>query len=107
MAETLAQNPDADIAIYVFVSDNRDICFFHDKPFSKTLSWLEYNPDRNMIEFVMEDGDVKDFGVPLPDKYRADVVASKNCYVIQQDPETKKVIKGKDLPLITQGLPYY
>ncbi len=109
--EAATDNPlthaDKDLAITIFVTDKQEVCIFHDKPFSKPLSWLEYNPEKNMIEFVMDDGDIRNFGIPLPEKYKPAVVSSKTAYVIHKNPETKKVIAGKDLPLVTQGLPYH
>lgn len=100
-------NPDKDLAITVYVTDKSEVCFFHDKPFSQPLSWLEYNPDTGIVEFVMEDGDVRNYGIPLPLEYRPAVVSSKIAYVIHKNPETRKVLGGKDLPLITRGLPAY
>lgn len=102
-----AQNPDMDLAITVFVTSKSEVCVFHDKPFSKPVSWLEYNPDTNIIEFMTDDGEVRNFGIPLPEKYRAAVAASKIVYVIHKNPLTKKVLGGKDVPLVIQGLPYH
>lgn len=103
----IQNNPDSDLAITVFVASQGELCFFHDKPFSKPISWLEYNPDTNIIEFMTEDGEVRNFGIPLPEKYKPAVANAKTAYVIHKNPETKKVVSGKDVPLVIQGLPYH
>lgn len=45
--------------------DDGKIYVLHDRAFQKELSWIEYNVTTGQMEFIMEDGDLRDFGIPI------------------------------------------
>lgn len=95
-----AKYDDMDMALNLWVSDNADICVFHDKPFTRTLSWVEYDQKTNRVDFILEDGDIRNFGIPVDPRLRAYFHNAYVISIIQMNPTTKKVENGMDIPLI-------
>jgi hypothetical protein len=95
-----ANYADMDMKLDCFVSENADVCVFHDKPFSKTLSWIEYDTRTSKLDFIMEDGDTRNFGIPVDRKLSAYFHNAHIISIIQLNPATKDVENGMDLPLI-------
>lgn len=77
------------------------IFIFHDRPFSKTLSWLEYDLDSNRLEFVMEDGELRNFGIPV-EKSLGMYLQNHHVICVALRSGTK-VVSDMTLPLITHG----
>lgn len=69
------------------------IYIYHDRPFMKELSWLEYNMDTDSIDFIMDDGDIRNYGIPVDKKY--------NPYL--QNMHTIGVILVKDMTTFLSG----
>lgn len=47
------------------INDQARVVIFHNKNFRKKLSWLEFNISTNRLDFVMNDGDVRNFGIAV------------------------------------------
>ena len=58
-------HPSLGLRAELVVNDRAEAMVLHNMPFDKELSWLEYDLDSSRLEFVMEDGDVRDFGLPV------------------------------------------
>lgn len=97
---TRAVNADMGMNLDLIVSDRAEICVFHDKPFSKILSWLEYDSRTNRVDFIMEDGDIRNFGIPVEAKLRPYFHNAYVVNIVEMNPTTKKVVGGMELPLI-------
>lgn len=95
------KGPDRNVGLTLFVTDDSMVCVFHDKQFSKPISWFEYFATGGTLQFVTADGDILCFGVPIDMKYRAAVEIASTISLIHLDPLSKKVMSGMDLPLIT------
>lgn len=100
---TRAAYNDQDMILDLFISDESEVCVMHDKPFSKTLSWLEYDSKNSTVDFIMEDGDLRNFGIPVDRKYRAYFHNTHVVNMILWNPVTKKLESGAELPLIVQA----
>lgn len=100
IAGTRAENPDMDMTIDLFIHQGAEVCVFHDKPFTKSLSWLEYDTKTNMIDFVMEDGDVRNFGIPVDASLKKYFHNAHLVSIVLWNAVTKKAESGVDLPLI-------
>lgn len=61
-------NADTDMKVLFVINDRAEAMVYHDKPFSKDLSWLEYNLDTSKLDFVLEDGDTRNFGIDVDPK---------------------------------------
>ena len=91
------------MVVELFIGNGAEVCVFHDRPFSKTVSWLEYDTANSKVDFVMEDGDIRNFGIAVDRKLRAYFLNTHLVSMIQMNPVTKKVENGVDLPLIVHA----
>jgi hypothetical protein len=56
---------DGDLKVELVVNEKAEATIFYNMPFKKTPSWFEYDLDDSRLDFIMNDGDVRDFGVPV------------------------------------------
>lgn len=103
IAGVRAENADMDMMVDMFISDESEVCILHDKPFTKTLSWIEYDTQTSKVEFILEDGDIRNFGIPIDRKYRAYFHNTHIVNLLQWNPATKEVESGMELPLIVHS----
>lgn len=100
-------NPDADMAIECVLTDNNPenqghlVWIFHDRPFLKVLSWIEYDLKTSRIDFVMEDGDVRNFGIYIDAAFKPYMQNSYVLPVILK--EGDEPIDGTTYPLIVHS----
>lgn len=88
-------HPDSGVSVELLVTDKAEAILFHDRVFLKELSWLEYNLDNSTLTLVMEDGDVRDFGIPVDPQLGKYL---QNAYqVLMVNTEGKKDITEADL----------
>lgn len=88
------------VTVDLFIGNDAEVCVFHDKPFTKTLSWIEYDTRTSRIDFIMEDGDIRNFGIDVERRLNPYFQNAHIVSIIQRNPITKKVENGMDLPLI-------
>lgn len=91
-------NPDMDIALYYALGDDGLIWLFHDKPFSKTLSWIEYDTNISRIDFILEDGDIRNYGIPIDPSYAPYLKNMHTIPVILREDED--ILDAEYYPLI-------
>jgi hypothetical protein len=56
---------DEGVKVELVVNDRAEAAVLHSKPFSKELSWLEFDLDSNKLDFILEDGELRTFGIPV------------------------------------------
>ena len=93
-----SNRPDMHMETYLLKCPNDQIYILHDTPFLKKLSWVEYNPSNAKIAFVMEDGEIRDFGIPVDRKFKAFLDQQKMIAVALI--ENGKFVSGFNYPLI-------
>ena len=49
----------------LMINERAEALLLHDKPFQEELSWFEYDLDTSRLELIMEDGDIRDFGIAV------------------------------------------
>jgi hypothetical protein len=91
-------HPDMQMETYLMRGPDDQIYILHDTPFSKALSWVEYNPQNGKIAFVMDDGEIRDFGIPVDKKFTVMLSAQKMIAVALI--ENGKYVSGHNYPLI-------
>lgn len=57
---------DPEFKVNLAVNNEARVVVFHNKHFRKKLSWLEFDLNKNHLSFVMNDGDIRNFGIPVP-----------------------------------------
>lgn len=96
--EASAVYSDMDMKVHCVLDDEAIIWIFHDKPFLKTLSWIEYDLGSSRIDFVLEDGDIRNFGVPVDRRFGRYLQNMHSISVVLKN--GSKVIDGEVYPLI-------
>jgi|GEM_PF-2209145 len=96
-------NPDTDMTLDLFITDQAEVCIIHDRPFTIELSWLEYNSKNSQVDFVLDDGQIRNFGIPVLQEFRAYFHNAHVVNLVYFNPVTKKAESGVELPLIVQA----
>ena len=94
------RHPDHDIKVELIVNDRAEAMVLHDKPFFKELAWLEFNLDDHKLEFIMDDGDIRNFGIPIDPDLSKYLQNSFQVLMVEMNEETGEPTEGAYLPLI-------
>lgn len=89
---------DVDMGVYFLVADGPEAVVFHDQPFSKRLSWIEYDLETSRLDFILEDGDIRNFGIAIDSKFRVYMQNLHTISVVRQD--AGECVEGFKFPLI-------
>jgi len=60
---------DQDVEVYMVLGEDNYVYILHDAPFAKTISWIEYDEMIQKIDFIMEDGDLRNFKVSVDPRF--------------------------------------
>jgi hypothetical protein len=89
-----------DFRVDLKISDTAEVFVFHALPFEKKLSWLEFDLDTGNLDFVMNDGDVRNFGAKVPENLAKHMHNAYQVMMVQMDQETGQPVSGAYFPLI-------
>lgn len=92
--------PDSGMNIDYFVTERVEVCVMHDRPFDKALSWIEYDMTTSRLELIMEDGDIRNYGIPVSPKLKPYFMNTSIVYVIQLNAQERSAENTQELPLI-------
>ena len=93
---------DTDNPLHVEVAIKNDgrVVLFHDKPFKTPISWFEFDLKTNKFDFIMGDGELRDFGMPLHQSVAKHMQNSHQILTILLDDESGDGKEGDYIPLI-------
>lgn len=91
---------DSKLEIEVFVKDDGKCVIFHNKAFKNQVSWLEFDLGTYKLDFVLDNGDVRDVGLPLPQTLSKNMQNSHQVLMVLMDEETGLAKEGTYIPLI-------
>ena len=89
-----------DFKVELVVNDVANVSLFHSKPFNKPLAWVEFDLDTNNLDFILDDGDVRNFGVKVPEKLAKHMQNAFQVMMVQMDDETGTPVSGQYFPII-------
>jgi len=89
-----------ELEIEVAVKEDGRVAIFHNMPFKNELSWLEFDLGSNELDFVLDDGDIRDIGIPLNPGIARNMQNSHQVLMILLDNETGEAKEGFYIPLI-------
>ena len=86
--------------IEVAVNETGKVVVFHSHPFKNDISWFEFDLETNKLDFVLDDGDIRDIGLPLLNNVAKHMQNSHQILMVLLDPETGDAKEGNYVPLI-------
>ena len=93
-------HPDMEIAMEMCVAMDDTVCVIYNKPFVKELSWVEYDTSDHRLDFIMEDGDIRNFGIPVPTSVQPYMVGKPFIAFIKEEDEL--LVDEVEIPLISR-----
>jgi hypothetical protein len=91
---------DNPLDIEIAVNDSGRVVVFHDKPFKGQLSWYEYDLKESRLDFIMDDGNVRNFGFGIPDGLSKHMQNTHQILTVLMDDKTGEAVNGIYIPLI-------
>ncbi len=89
--------------IEIAIEEDGRVILFHNKPFRYKLSWFEFDTETNKLDFVIEDGNVRDFGMPLKPVVAKYMHNAHQILTVEVNQETGQASHGSYIPLIMHG----
>lgn len=90
----------ANFEIEVAVKDDGRVAIFHNMPFKKELSWLEFDLGSRELNFVLNNGDIRSADVPLAPTLSKNMQNSHQVLMILLDNNSGEAKQGFYIPLI-------
>ena len=84
----------------ISVMKDGKVAVFHNKPFKSEIAWLEYNVSANRLDFILEDGDVRNIGFPVKPSIAKNMQNTHQILLILLDDDTGEAKEGYYIPLI-------
>ena len=91
---------DNPLDIEISINDEGAVIVFHDKPFKNALSWFEFDLNSSTLDFVLDDGDIRDAGLPLVPEIAKYMQNSHQILTVLLDDKTGEAKEGRYIPLI-------
>jgi len=99
-AQAVNEATDPGFKIDLMVNDTAEVYVFHNKPLTKKMSWLEFDLDTNNLDFIMNDGDVRNFGAKVPAHLAKHMQNAYQVMMVHMDEKTGQPVSGDYYPLI-------
>ncbi|MCB1783138.1 MAG: hypothetical protein KDI13_04020 [Alphaproteobacteria bacterium] len=91
---------DHKLMIEVAVKEDGKCAIFHNKPFRNDLSWLEFDLDTYELDFILDNGEIRNIGMPLTKAVSKNMQNSHQVLMVLMDDETGDAKEGHYVPLI-------
>ncbi len=91
---------DSPLKVEVAINDDGRVILFHNKVFRNDLSWLEFDLGTSELDFILDGGIVRDFGMPLDRSVSKHMHNSHQILTVLLDEETGDAKEGQYIPLI-------
>ena len=89
-----------EMKVELVINDRAEAFIFHSKPFTRQISWVEYDLDTNKLDFVMNDGDSRNFGLLVKKDMSKYLQNAYQILVVLTDEKSGEPIEGEYFPLI-------
>jgi hypothetical protein len=86
--------------IEVAIKEGGSVVVFHSHPFKKEISWFEFDLKTNKLDFILDNGEVRDIGLPLRQNVAKHMQNAHQILMVLMDPKTGEAEKGNYIPLI-------
>ena len=89
--------------IEIAVKEDGRCAVFHNKPFRNELSWLEYDLDTYRLDFILDDGEIRNVGMDLTKEMSKNMQNTHQMLMVLMDDQTGIAKEGSYIPLILHG----
>ncbi len=86
--------------IEVAVKDDGRVVVFHNRPFKVDVSWFEFDLSESKLDFVMENGDIRNVGMTLNAGITKYMQNSHQILMVLMDDATGDAVQGNYIPLV-------
>lgn len=84
----------------ISINEKMQVMLFHNKTFKNELSWLEFDLSTNALDFVLDDGDIRDIGISLSKDVSKYMQNTHQVLMVLMDDQTGDAKEGRYIPLI-------
>ncbi len=91
---------DERLDIQVAIQNDGRVVVFHSHAFRGDVSWFEFNLTTNKLDFILDDGDIRDIGLPLTQDVAKHMQNSHQILMVLMDPKTGEAKEGNYVPLV-------
>lgn len=88
------------LQIDIAVRDDGKCAVFYNKPFKSEISWLEFNLETCMLYFVLDNGDMRDAGLPVTKSMSKNMQNTHQMLMVLLDDKSGEEKEAEYLPLI-------
>lgn len=89
--------------IQVSVNEIGKVIVFHNRVFKHDVSWFEFDVESCNLDFVFEDGDIRNAGLPLTRDMAKYMQNAHQILMVLVNQETGEAKEGNYIPLILHG----
>lgn len=93
-------DPSSRFDIEVAIKEDGHVVVFHSHPFKEEISWFEFDLGTNKLDFILEDGKIRDIGLPLTKDVAKYMQNSHQILTVLMDPKTGEASGGQYVPLV-------
>jgi hypothetical protein len=93
-------DPAKGLDLEVAINEKGGVTVFHSHPFTGDISWFEFDLRTNKLDFVLDDGDVRDIGLPLSQGVAKHMQNAHQILMVLMDPKTGDAKAGVYVPLV-------
>ena len=91
---------DSKLHIEVAVRDDGKCAVFYNKPCRRSISWLEFDLDTYRLDFVLDNGEVRNAGMDLTGDMAKNMHNTHQMLMVLMDDRTGGAKEGTYVPLI-------
>ena len=99
-ADRYSEVGDYGFKVDLVVNEGARVAVFHNKPFRKNLSWLEFDMNELKLEFVMDDGGTRHFGTSIPERFIQEMQNAHQVLMVLMDEAAGEPVASGFFPLI-------
>ena len=91
---------DNPLDLEIALNEDGRVIVFHDKPFNRELSWFEYDLKQSRLDFVLDNGDVRNAGMRIAPQISKYMQNTYQILTILMDDKTGEARSGRYVALI-------
>lgn len=91
---------DNPLDVEVAVNDTGRVVLFHNRKFREPIAWFEYDLRTCDLDFVLDNGDTRNAGLPLKKTMSKYMQNSHQILTVYLDDDTGEAVEGTFIPLI-------